>query len=101
VAKIPCTFFQAPLLPLCAAVERHGCCLSPKLHCIRPCSGQAFANSALGSKRLVTPVLKGHVHKKKKMIKCRIDMSIQSGKISMSHHSTWHAGCLMCRFEWL
>ena len=31
------------------------CCLSRKSHCIRHSSGEAIANSALGSKRLATP----------------------------------------------
>ena len=56
--QIHCTIFSSTTFPtVYSSATAWLCCLSRKLHCIRPCSGQGFANSALGSKSLATPAL--------------------------------------------
>ena len=52
--QIPCTFFSSATFQTGQKCNSINCCLSRKSHGIRPSSGQAVANSALGSKRLAT-----------------------------------------------
>ena len=56
--QIPCTFFSSATFSDCGQqCNSINCCLWRKLHCIRPSSGQAVANSAFGSKSLANPGL--------------------------------------------
>jgi len=47
--QIPCTFFSSATFPTAQQCSSINCCLTRKSHCIRPSSGQAVANSAIGS----------------------------------------------------